>query len=136
MKIKVRGIPADGLQLKKSVEPSELGLSEEDIACVEPFDIVLSVERILNVVVVQAQLRGKFSFSCVRCLEEVEKETEDEFKFEYPVENDTEFIDVGEDIRQEIIISLPAKVLCKEDCRGLCLHCGANLNEEECSCGK
>ncbi len=34
----------------------------------------------------------------------------------------------------EIVINLPTKVLCKEDCKGICRECGQNLNERECGC--
>ena len=33
-----------------------------------------------------------------------------------------------------VLLALPLKVTCREDCRGLCVHCGKNLNEEQCSC--
>ena len=33
-----------------------------------------------------------------------------------------------------VLLALPLKVTCHEDCRGLCVHCGKNLNEEQCSC--
>ena len=39
-------------------------------------------------------------------------------------------------IMDEIVVALPTKVLCKEDCKGLCLRCGANLNEGECGCDR
>ncbi|MCX5681113.1 MAG: DUF177 domain-containing protein [Candidatus Omnitrophica bacterium] len=45
-------------------------------------------------------------------------------------------MDVGEDIREEIILGFPDKVLCAEECKGLCAGCGANLNNEKCQCKK
>jgi uncharacterized protein len=39
-------------------------------------------------------------------------------------------------VRQAIILALPAKPLCKEDCAGLCTGCGVNLNRTTCSCKK
>ena len=35
-----------------------------------------------------------------------------------------------------ILLELPSRILCKEDCRGLCAQCGANLNVNACSCQK
>lgn len=43
-------------------------------------------------------------------------------------------IDLVEIFRQNIILSFPLKPLCKEDCLGLCPHCGKNLNENRCGC--
>jgi len=47
---------------------------------------------------------------------------------------DTNIIDLGEDVRQFLILSLPLKILCREDCAGLCPVCGANRNRSSCSC--
>ena len=51
----------------------------------------------------------------------------------YPVES--EEISLDELIRTNVILNLPALRRCKEDCKGLCPVCGANLNRETCSCG-
>ncbi|HZR30364.1 MAG TPA: DUF177 domain-containing protein [Terriglobales bacterium] len=37
-------------------------------------------------------------------------------------------------LREQVLLSVPLRVLCREDCRGLCRHCGRNLNVEQCSC--
>jgi uncharacterized protein len=47
---------------------------------------------------------------------------------------DTVHIDLAEDVRQMISISVPLKLLCKEDCKGLCPKCGTNLNLGQCAC--
>jgi uncharacterized protein len=43
-------------------------------------------------------------------------------------------VDLNEIIRESLILSLPSKPLCNEDCKGLCPNCGVNLNEESCEC--
>ena len=45
-------------------------------------------------------------------------------------------LDIDKFVYNEILIHLPMKVLCKEDCKGLCLRCGKNLNEGECGCDR
>jgi uncharacterized protein len=45
-----------------------------------------------------------------------------------------EEFDLGNYLREIIAMSLPVKVLCREDCKGLCSNCGANLNLRICSC--
>ncbi|MBM4294554.1 MAG: DUF177 domain-containing protein, partial [Deltaproteobacteria bacterium] len=45
-----------------------------------------------------------------------------------------ENIDLQGIVREQIILSMPLKPLCHEDCRGLCPGCGANLNREACTC--
>jgi len=47
-----------------------------------------------------------------------------------------EEIDVRADIRDMLLLSLPLRLLCCEDCRGICQRCGANLNFENCCCEK
>ena len=43
-------------------------------------------------------------------------------------------LDLDELIYTEVMLSLPMKHLCSEDCKGICFKCGKNLNEGECSC--
>ena len=39
-------------------------------------------------------------------------------------------------VREQVLLALPLKVICREDCKGLCPHCGKNLNTEQCSCAE
>jgi len=48
---------------------------------------------------------------------------------------DTE-IDLAEVVREQILLNLPEQVFCKEDCKGLCSQCGADLNKTNCDCGE
>ncbi len=43
-------------------------------------------------------------------------------------------LEVDELVYQEVILNLPSKHLCREDCKGLCIKCGKNLNEGYCEC--
>lgn len=45
-------------------------------------------------------------------------------------------LELEEGLRQSVIMALPMKKLCREDCRGLCPRCGQNLNEGQCGCGE
>lgn len=83
---------------------------------------------------------------CARCLAPVKEnlsveftrtvaaslEEEDESDEYLLVENDR--IEIGEPIEEELILSLPLRLLCQEDCKGLCHKCGKNLNEGKCEC--
>lgn len=48
----------------------------------------------------------------------------------------TEEIDLGGDVIDSLVLAIPAKLLCRESCAGLCVQCGANLNEGPCHCQK
>lgn len=45
-------------------------------------------------------------------------------------------VDLDDILVAELILNMDMVVLCSEDCKGLCYKCGANLNEEECSCDR
>jgi uncharacterized protein len=45
-------------------------------------------------------------------------------------------LDLSELVRQMLILAVPPRSLCRPECRGLCPHCGADLNREQCSCAE
>ena len=47
---------------------------------------------------------------------------------------DNESIDLKEIAISDLLLQLPSKILCDEDCKGLCFSCGCNLNESQCDC--
>lgn len=96
-----------------------------------------------NHLVVQGTIHTSGIYPCSRCLTPVSvdrKETLSEvFGTEAQLPEDVlpyngEYIDLTEAIRDTLILSEPMRVLCREDCKGLCPQCGANLNEGPCSC--
>ena len=54
---------------------------------------------------------------------------------EYVVCQDNQ-LDIDELVRADLFLELPNKVLCREDCKGLCGQCGKNLNFDSCECEK
>ena len=46
------------------------------------------------------------------------------------------FLDMDEQLFEQLEMEFPLRFLCKEDCKGLCQRCGKNLNEGDCSCNK
>jgi uncharacterized protein len=45
-------------------------------------------------------------------------------------------IDFTREITEQVVLAIPFKPLCSEDCKGLCIKCGAELNITECSCSQ
>ena len=75
-----------------------------------------------------------FTCVCVRCGRDFPWTAADgEVAFSLEVEAD-EFADLTEELRECIILSFPSNPLCSEDCKGLCPHCGADLNKGPCHC--
>jgi uncharacterized protein len=105
------------------------------------------------------RLVGDFStrleLSCARCLDPITRAVEKNFDLLYrPQGSDagrTELTvthaeaDIGyyvgegvllEDVlREQVLLAVPIKAVCRDECRGLCPHCGRNLNHESCDCG-
>ncbi len=96
-------------------------------------------------------LSGTVSFSatvaCSRCAEEFKKafkiEIEHLLARELVNEENDDYIivenavlDLEALVCEDIILSLPSRYLCKEDCKGLCSNCGKNLNNGKCDCKK
>ena len=91
-----------------------------------------------------AEISGEVTFvlrgECTRCLEDAEREyvvSFDEVAGEgdgYPVVNDK--IDLGKIVDDAVIVNMPVKFLCKDDCKGICPNCGVNLNVADCKCDK
>jgi uncharacterized protein len=91
---------------------------------------------------------------CARCLEPFDTTTEVDFVEEYvpsidiltglpstAPKSDTALpisanhvIDLGEAIRQQLVLAVDLIPLCREDCKGLCPTCGVNLNTDTCTC--
>jgi uncharacterized protein len=66
-------------------------------------------------------------------LKQVEELIDHPFEVVYDVRGKEE-VDALEDIREMLILDHPLRFLCREDCRGLCPHCGKELSEGFCSC--
>lgn len=88
------------------------------------------------------------SIPCGRCLQEVPTDIhftiEKEIRLENSIIKDEEMedadyligpnLDMEKLIYGEILVNWPMKVLCREDCKGICKVCGKNLNKGECGC--
>jgi uncharacterized protein len=104
--------------------------------------------------VIGGTFAGDVSLICSRCLDRFRFETQDRFDLYCEVghqpptgeeceldqdELDVTYLEEGRIntdhlLRENILLSLPVQPLCREDCRGLCPQCGANLNLGACGC--
>ena len=73
-----------------------------------------------------------FPIDVVLVTELANEENEDEWVF--PLEGDS--ADLDDIVRTVFVLNLDSKLLCKEDCKGLCHRCGKNLNDGPCNCQK
>jgi uncharacterized protein len=112
------------------------------------------VERAGRGYMVEGALQGRATLRCVRCLKEFEFPFTERMRLHLlpsatlPQDDETRLgrddlevrfyeeprVDLSELAAEQFALALPMKPLCTEDCRGICPHCGANLNEGACSC--
>ena len=93
-------------------------------------------------ILAEGTAHAHWTSECRRCLVPVIGESTAEFREMYslkPVEGDTypithDQVDLELVAREAILLALPLAPLCREECAGLCLTCGADLNESACSC--
>ena len=102
------------------------------------------------------QLQTTLELACARCLEPVVQDVKRDFELLYRplgVDAGREELSVTgaeaeigyysgdglllEDVlREQVLLAVPIKAICRQNCKGLCPHCGKNLNVEQCSCAE
>ena len=100
-------------------------------------------------VIVRGEARAKVISPCARCLRPtltpVEAEIDEAFVRDKGQEREADedqymysghVLELDEAVRTALLLEMPSRILCREDCRGLCDQCGADLNTTECSCQK
>lgn len=138
-------IPGEVLEFSYS-----LPLEDYELYGVRPFHTPISVSgKAVNEAGV-VYLRYSVSFTlrlpCDRCLEVFDRGyrysfeeilvTEESPEHEDYIAAPDAILDMDELCLSDILLSLPSKQLCREDCKGLCPMCGMNLNEGNCNCQK
>ncbi|MBO4339236.1 MAG: DUF177 domain-containing protein [Clostridia bacterium] len=110
-------------------------------------DVRSAVENRAGIVTYSGKADFVLSAVCDRCAENFTRPETVEFEHvlvsELQSEDNDDFIlvegmklDAESLVREDIILSLPTQLLCKQDCKGLCQLCGANLNYKQCGCKK
>lgn len=130
------------------------GASRDDYSVAGEVSLALQVRRDGDKCRVAGRVQGVLQLSCSRCLDaynvrsdltvdllylphsanqgETEAEiSEDDLSTAFYRDDQ---IDLVQMVREQFQLALPMKPLCRSDCRGLCPECGANLNEQRCSC--
>ena len=147
VKIRISGL-ANGLyDYHFTVAPAELGL---DSNFGHPVEIDAAVDKTAGQINLRTSVATAGKFVCDRCAEEFDLNLANKYSVFYiydassegelPPEEvqvlraDAVHIDLTEDIREFVLLSVPLKLLCREGCKGLCPRCGANWNAASCGC--
>ena len=129
-------------------EDSLLATVYSDVDFAEPITVSGYVKNMAGYMTLSADVKVSYRTVCARCIEPVCSELEISFEKdiasseEVSSENDDYIIiedkklDLLAPVEEEIMLEMPSKTLCTEDCLGLCHKCGKNLNEGDCNCEK
>jgi uncharacterized protein len=140
----VMSLPVEG-----ELQRDFLDIDGRKIKFIDPIKYQGEIYRAQGEKLLHIDIRCKYEEACGRCLEpfvnvidtvlsgrliekvdEITQDEDDDDLIYYVGEK----LDLTEDIMSMVILSLPMKPLCDEECKGLCPQCGANLNREECNC--
>ena len=135
-------------------QPDELNPVDERVRLSEPAEVKGNVKLAGHEVVVSGHVETRAQLECDRCLKPVELPVSADFVLEYITGSDYESssvaalseeemavsvfdgesIDVDEIVKEQILLEVPARTLCREDCKGICPECGTDLNAGQCNC--
>lgn len=162
MKIRIQDLEFRKLEFELQFQPGEIDFGS-DVRQVGPLETSGRAELIrehhgghesIDDIRLVGKLDGRVEVSCARCLEPVEIPVSRSFDLLYrPLvaekgsdevaihEAETEIgyysgegMDLEDSLREQILLAVPIKTLCRYDCKGLCPTCGANRNEQPCDC--
>jgi uncharacterized protein len=150
-------LPADGLRFEHQYRAGELDTRSFEFELQEPPVVTGRVDRAGMDMRLRGEIKATLVAPCDRCLNEVQIRVEIPFDLLYAPEDpggsgtgevelhsrDLDFavfendeINLDEMVLEQMELNLPSRVLCRQDCRGLCSQCGVDLNVEQCDCQK
>jgi len=155
MFIGVKELERHPLRFHEEFAPGTIDFRAGEFRQAAPLTVELAAELEGAEIRIVGRLAGRLELACARCLELVERDVAARFDLHYrPVASIARDEEVGlkpDDLEvgfyageglfladvvvEQIYLALPMKVVCREECRGLCPGCGMNLNREACRCG-
>lgn len=154
MRIELDKLQGDGLRFAHNYEADEIVLDEEHARIVKPTQIEGRIERKASEYILRGKITAGAQVDCDRCLKAVDVPVEQNFEVAYVPQSEyassetaelhaedmdqsvfsENSIDLDELVREQIMLSMPLRALCNEECKGLCPVCGADRNVEDCGC--
>ena len=156
MQIEIEKLTEAGQPFAHTYAAGELSLEEEWARLLSEARIAGRVSRKRQRVHVSGTVEAEIEVSCDRCLKPTPVAVKSEFDVSYdPPDADEasenmelqpddlatsvyagERLDVDELVREQLLLALPARSLCRAECQGLCPTCGVDLNEKKCDCAQ
>jgi uncharacterized protein len=157
MFLSVKEMELRKIRFDEAFEPGRIDFTGEELEQVSPLQVAGSAELVPHSdgeVRVQAQYQVEMASQCDRCLGNARFPLDTRFDLYYrPVsviakeeeveieEGETEIgfyegagLELGDILREQILLALPMQRVCREDCLGICPVCGRNRNETKCDC--
>ncbi len=138
------------LEFQGKLECTDLGLSNRDVKIIEPIEYKGEIFKTDGDKVINFNIKYTYEEKCNRCLSlannkiesslfgkllEGKRDSENEEDgYEEILYYENGILKLDEYILEQVIVSLPIKTLCDDNCKGLCPKCGADLNKEKCDC--
>jgi uncharacterized protein len=137
------------IQIDGNVAADSAVAADAEFRLVAPLEVELDVQLAGHDVVVRGNLAGEAELSCRRCLTPVRapidqevtwlfregvSQVEAEAEEIYPLPERGNELDLSEPLREHLLLAVPEFMECQDACKGLCPHCGVNMNETTCSC--
>jgi uncharacterized protein len=157
--IDLKDLAQDKASFHGSLPPGELDYGVENVRQVEPLAWNATAERAGEEIRIVGSLTTTLELGCSRCLEPALCPISKEFdlffrqhdKHMFDEDDDVDEIELTEEdtrtafftgtqlalgdvLREQVLLALPMKALCRVDCKGLCPTCGTNLNVNQCNC--
>lgn len=136
-----------GSKMSFDIDEAQQRLAED--LCVDFVRGTVDFTCINRGIVGEGQLHSQVQLECARCLETFVQPLDLHLEAQFgsspirPQGDTTNFpiagkgiLDLTAALREHVLLDLPMRPLCKLNCRGLCVECGKNLNEETCDCLK
>jgi len=142
IKLKLAHLQEGESRLSRRVTPDEAGLADAD-EFGGAINLSFAMNKIGREIFIRASITTSLDLICDRCLEpfqiQISEKTDLVVTPDSSVDDEAVFpmndeIDITGTVRDTLVLAIPLKKVCREDCRGLCPRCGANLNREECTC--
>jgi len=146
MKIKLSSFTEEKQIVRSDLTCKSLELNEEGLQ--DPIKVEAKIASNSSCLTVDCSINLKAHYCCDRCLKEYDSEYTTKVEFAITsdprmrsdsedmmfVSSSLDEVDISSYIREAIILSIPFKRLCDEECKGLCTSCGINLNDGSCNC--
>ncbi len=121
--------------------PPDLGIELIGVPEGSSIEVRLRLEAVMEGVLATGQAAAKLTGECARCLDPIEDSVEVQFQelYVYPESEaeadeasrlEGELLDLEPVLRDSVVLALPFRPVCAEDCRGLCVQCGARLSDD------